>query len=318
MKICSEKEIAEIFLSPDFDNILIACHVNPDGDAVGSAWSLAAGLEKLGKKVKCFCSDRIGQDFSYISSRFQSGDFEIKKIVTCDVAAPEMLGEVDFADRINIAIDHHRINSIVADHKIVDADAASCGEIVLRILREMKIVPDEYMASALYTAISTDTGCFRYSNTCKSTFEAAAYLSDYAADGDFYRITKKLFETKSKKRMALEAYTASQCRYLFGEKVGFITFTSQDMERLGVQYWDLDPMINIIRQTEGVLVSVVAKEKEKDVFKVSVRSEEMFDAAEFCAQFGGGGHLRAAGCTINGNAKEVENALISALEKELN
>ena len=310
------EQVCRRFLDQDFDGILVACHRNPDGDATGSAFSLAYALRKLGKKAKVFCPDPFGSEFRYITKAEEEiPSFEPRFFVTVDVAAPEMLCDASFTDRIDVVLDHHRINTVSAPLKAVLPERASCGEIILEVILGLGLEPDEYLASALYTAIATDTGCFRYSNVTEETFRAAALLSRFGEKGAFYRINKDLFETKSRQRLALEAYAVDRMQFAAGGKIAYLSVSHAEQEKLGAAYEELDVLINVIRQVEGVEVSLVAKERGKEEFKVSVRSEKGFDASEFCRHFGGGGHIAAAGCTLNGNEKEVMGALLALAER---
>lgn len=301
-----------------FDRILVACHRSPDGDAAGSAFALSYALRKMGKQARVFCPDPFGEEFSYLTGEEENlAAFEPENVVTVDVASPEMLCSAPFAQNISVAVDHHRINTVSARLKFVDPEAASCGEIITDLIRKMDVPFDAYLACALYTAVSTDTGCFRYSNTTERTFLTAAFLSRYAAKGDLYRINKKLFETKSRSRVMLEGYGANAVSFCADGRIAYLSVPLSKQGELGVQYRDLDPLINVIRQIEGVEVSIVAKEREEGIFKVSVRSEEGFDASAFCAHFGGGGHFAAAGCTLQGTEKEVLSALLEEGKRRL-
>lgn len=312
------REIADILLEPGFDRVLVACHRSPDGDAVGSSHALAYALRKLGKQARVFCPDPIGSEFSYLTSAEEGlFSFEPEHFVTVDIASPEMLCGAEFTERIEIALDHHRINTVSSRVKYVDPAKASCGEIVLQLLRDMKLDFDRYLAHALYTAVATDTGCFRYSNTGEDTFLAAAFLSSFAEKGDFYRINKAMFETKSALLLSLESYAASHFKTDCSGRIAYLTLSAETQAKLGAAYSDLDTVINVIRQLEGVRVSMVAKERESGVYKVSVRSEEGFDASEFCRSFGGGGHVAAAGCTLTGTETEITSALLAEAERRL-
>ncbi len=312
------KTVADQLLEPGFDRVLVACHRSPDGDAVGSSHALAYALRKLGKQARVFCPDPIGSEFSYLTQAEEGlFSFEPEHFVTVDIASPEMLCGADFTDRIQIALDHHRINTVESQMKYVDPEKASCGEIVLQLLQTMEIAFDRYLARALYTAIATDTGCFRYSNTKEDTFLAAAFLSKYAQQGDFYGINKAMFETKSALLLSLESYAASHLKTACGGRLAYVTVSLDTQAKLGAVYSDLDTMISVIRQLEGVKVSFVAKERENGIYKVSVRSEEGFDACDFCRTFGGGGHIAAAGCTLMGTEAEITARLLEEAERRL-
>ena len=312
------RQIADMLLEPGFDRVLVACHRSPDGDAVGSSHALAHALRKLGKQARVFCPDPIGSEFSYLTGGEEGlFSFEPEHFVTVDIAAPEMLCGAEFTNRIEIVIDHHRINTVESPVKYVDPEKASCGEIILALLREMKVEFDRTLAMALYTAIATDTGCFRYSNTNENTFLSAAFLSTFAEKGDFYRINKAMFETKSALILSLESFAASNMKIHCDGKIAFLSLSAKTQKKLGAAYSDLDTVINVLRQLEGVRAAIVAKERGAGEYKVSVRSEEGFDASEFCKGFGGGGHIAAAGCTLIGNEEEVAARLLEEAERRL-
>lgn len=313
------KKIADMLQDPDFDRVLVACHRSPDGDACGSAHALAFALRKMGKCARVFCPDPFGEKFSYLTAAEEGlFCFEAEHFITVDIASPEMLCGAEFSDRIDVVIDHHRINTVSGKYRLIDPERASCAEIVLELLKEMKIPFDSYLAASLYTGIATDTGCFRYSNTNENTFLAAAFLSQYAEKGAFYSINKQMFETKSMLQIKLEAYAAEKMELFGGGKIAALSVSAEMQKKLGAVYSDLDHLINVIRQIEGVQVSLVAKEREAGEYKVSVRSEEGFDASEFCRFFGGGGHRAAAGCTLLGGEAEVMKKLLLKAEEILN
>lgn len=305
-------EIATRLQRPDFDRVLVACHRSPDGDACGSAHALAMALRKMGKLARVFCPDSFGAEFSYITEQERDLPFfEPEHFITVDVAAPDMLCGADFTDRIHVVLDHHRINTVRGEDKYVDPTSASCGQIVLELIEAMGVTPDRPMAKALYTAMATDTGCFRYSNTDKRVHLAVASLCDCVEAGDFYRINKALFETKSPLQLKLEGFALNRFSYAEGGRVAYLAVSLEEQRELGAAYEDLDCLIGVIRQPEGVLLAICAKEREAGTYKVSVRSEEGIDASAFCASFGGGGHIAAAGCTLYGTKEEVVSRLLA-------
>lgn len=319
MKQTSEfQSLIATLCDPAFDRVLIACHRAPDGDACGSAHALSYALRCLGKSARVFCPDPFPAKFEAIFRAEQDlGAFVPEHFVTVDIAAPEMLGGADFTDRIDIVIDHHRINTVTAPLKIVNFAYASCGEIIFDILEELGVTTDAYLARCLYTAISSDTGCFRYSNTSEHTFLCAAALCRAAHPGDFWQINRTLFETRTRTQLKLESFAAEHTRFLCDGRLAVLCVNLALMHTLGATYEELEILVGFIRMVEGVEVAIVLKEKEAGVFKVSVRSEETFDASGFCQEFGGGGHLAAAGCTIRATEEEAMSAVIFHAEKRL-
>lgn len=314
----NRNEVIATLKDPIFDRVLVACHRSPDGDAAGSAHALAYALRKMGRKARVFCPDPFGAEFSYLTeAERELPDFEPAHFVTVDVAAIDMLCGAPFGAQLDVVIDHHRINGVAAPVKYVNPEAASCGEILVDLIDELGVEWDAYLARALYTAVATDTGCFRYSNTTENTFLVAAKLSRYAEAGDFYRINKRMFETKSRLCLRLEADAANRVALAKEGRIAYLGVSLARQQQLGADYRELDTMINVIRQLEGVEVAIIAKEREPGVFKVSVRSEACFNAAEFCAVFGGGGHVAAAGCTLEGTEEQVLSALLKEAEGRL-
>lgn len=312
------KKAIEMLQDPVFDRVLVACHRSPDGDACGSAHALSYALRKMGKEAMVFCPDPFGEEFSYLTDEEKElAPFEPEHFITVDIASPEMLCDAPFVQKIDLVLDHHRINSVSGKEKIVVAEFASCAELVAELLMHLGVLVDAYLAKALYTGIATDTGCFRYSNVNEHTFAVVSRLYSVAEKGVFYRINKRLFETKSHLQVSLESFAAAEVRFAGKGALAYLLLSRETQKALKAEYRDLDCMINVIRQIQGVEVSVVAKEREEGEYKVSVRSEEGFDACEFCAVFGGGGHRAAAGCTLRGKGEDVMKTLVDEAERRL-
>ena len=177
----------------------------------------------------------------------------------------------------------------------------------------IKITQD--IANCLYTGISTDTGCFRYTNTTAETMRVAASLMDFGCNTAY--INKAMFETKSKNKIMLERAVYDTMKYCANGRCAIIHTTIEMIERLGIGDDEMEGLASIPRQIEGVLMGITMREKQKDFFKISVRTNENINASDFCAQFGGGGHPAAAGCTIEGDLATVTEKLVKAAEKFL-
>ncbi|MBR5295265.1 MAG: bifunctional oligoribonuclease/PAP phosphatase NrnA [Clostridia bacterium] len=305
-------EIAKMLLEPGFDRVLVACHRSPDGDAVGSSHALAFALRKMGKQARVFCSDSFGQEFSYLT-KAEEGlfPFEAEHFVTVDVAAPEMLPGADFLDRISLVLDHHRINTVEGKVKCVLPEKASCGEIILKLLQEMGVEFDSYLASALYTAIATDTGCFRYANVTPETHRIAAKLMECGANAA--EINVKMFETKTRTYAALERLALDGMQFFYDGKCALITITREMFAESGSDENECDGIAAISRQIEGVLVGVTMRERRDGTYKASVRTHNPVDASAICARLGGGGHHNAAGCQLPGTREEATKLLIDTI-----
>lgn len=296
----------------EHDNFEILTHAYPDGDTLGSGYALCLALQQLGKNARVITTD-LPKDFTFLLEGVKEQSFDAQTIVSVDVADEKLLGsnKESYSGKIQLCIDHHEINRVEAELKHVEADAAANCEILYRLFRLMNIDITKRIANCLYTGVSTDTGCFRYTNTTAETFRIAADLLEFGADTAY--INKVMFETKTKKKIALEREVYDTIEYCFDDKCAVIAVTNEMRRKLGVNDNELEGLASIPRQIEGVLVGITMREREEGGFKVSVRSDSNVNAAEFCARFGGGGHAAAAGCTVKGSLEEAKSKLLTAL-----
>lgn len=282
------------------DNFVILTHQNPDGDTLGSGFGLAMLLEKLGKKSTVICSDEIPKKYSYFTEFApQNADFEQDlTIVAVDVADVKLLGklEKEYANRVELCIDHHVSNIGYANSTYLDSDAAANCECIFDLAKELSVEIDKNMALALYTGISTDTGCFRFSNTTSKTHRIGADLMELGIDTA--EINRIMFETKSRIRVELEKMALDAMEFHFDDTCAIITVTREMYEKTGCKDEDLEGITSISRSIEGVMVGVTLREREEGGFKISVRTYPPIDASEICRRVGGGGHIRAAGCQL--------------------
>ncbi len=295
------------------DNFEILTHAYPDGDTLGSGYALCLVLQQLGKNARVITTN-LPKDFEFLLSGVKNQSFEAQTIVSVDVADEKLLGSnaERYQGRIELCIDHHEINRINAPLKHVEALAASNCEILYRLFSLMNIDFTKEIANCLYTGVSTDTGCFRYTNTTAETLRIGADLLELGADNAY--INKVMFETKSRKKIALEREIYDTIQYCADGKCAVIYVTNEMRKRLGINDDELEGLASIPRQIEGVLAGITMRERAEGGFKVSVRSDSNVNAAEFCARFGGGGHAAAAGCTVNGSLEEAKARLISEIE----
>ncbi len=300
----------------DHDNYEILTHAYPDGDTLGSGFALCLALQQIGKNARVITTN-IPSKFTYLLKGVKEQDFEAETIISTDVAADSLLGSnmEKYAGRIDVCIDHHGSNTITAKEKFVDRFAAATCEIVYKLFRRMKIKITEQIADCLYTGISTDTGCFRYTNTTSETMRVAAQLMDFGCNTEY--INKAMFETKSKTKIQIERAVYDTMTYCADGRCAIIYTTLDMFKSLDVGDDEMEGLASIPRQIEGVLMGITMREKEGGFFKISVRTNCGINASEFCSQFGGGGHPAAAGCTVEGTLDEVRNKLIEAAEKVL-
>lgn len=309
-------EAAADFLR-EHDNYEILTHEYPDGDTLGSAYALCLVLQRMGRQARVITT-ALPKDFEFLLKGVEAQDFEAQTVVSVDVADVKLLGKNKeaYEDKIDLCLDHHGSNKIEAGLRFVDAHAASNCEIMFRLFKLMNLEIDKLIANALYTGVSTDTGCFKFSNTTSDTLRIAAELLDLGADNAV--INKVMFDTKTKLKIRLEQEIYSSIYYCCDDRCAMIAATLDLQEKLGVGDGELDGLASIPRQIEGVAIGFTLREKARNVFKISVRSDSrVINAAKFCAQFGGGGHNEAAGCQIEGTLDEVRETLRRAVEREL-
>lgn len=305
------KEVANLILQ--HNNFDILTHNYPDGDCIGSAFALAHALKQIGKKARVITTDRQ-KKFEFLFESYSAPEFEREYVISTDVADEKLLGanRKEYEGKIDLCIDHHKSNVINAPYKYVDADSAAAGEIIYELIPLLGAEYTKEIADCLYTAISTDTGCFRYTNTTSRTMRIAAELIDLNCDSGY--INKEMFETKSKARVELEREILESMIFCADDKCAIIYTTREMTEGLGDD--ETEGIASIPRQIEGVKMGITVREKEKD-YKVSVRTNDGVDACAFCKQFGGGGHVAASGCTLKGDLQSVLDTLIEAAEKIL-
>ena len=315
MKTMTRAEAAEYFRT--YNDYTILTHRRPDGDTLGSAAALCLGLRKLGKNAWVLnpteSLDGLGWLLADITKDFADpGD----TIVAVDVAAPDMLPR-DFAElavKCRLRIDHHGSATPFGWAELVDADSASCAEIISDILELLEVEPDEDMADALYVGVATDTGCFRYANTNAHAFTVAARCA--AAGADVAGLNLELFETNSLAKLRLHAWIAENVK-LFGDgQLAIVAIPKAVEERLGVTDAELGNLSSYARSIAGVCLAATLRQGKYGETKISVRAVPGWDAAAVCERFGGGGHPGAGGATsrlsLEETAKLLEEYMLDA------
>ncbi|MDO4748184.1 MAG: bifunctional oligoribonuclease/PAP phosphatase NrnA [Eubacteriales bacterium] len=299
------------------DNFHILTHRYPDGDTLGSAFALCFALRTLGKNANVKISGKLPSKFSYLTENYCEQEFDCDYVVSVDVAAPSLLGELQehYGDKIDLCIDHHGSNSMVADNICVDASCAAASEIIYVLIKAMNVEITRDIANAIYTGISTDTGCFCYTNTTAQSHHIAAELIDLGCD--FSMINRINFETKTRAKLKMERMVYDTMEFYCGGKCAIIYTTLAMQKALGAGDDEMEGLASIPRQIEGVKMGITMREKEDGTFKVSVRTNDGINASEFCARFGGGGHVAASGCSIKGDLATAKYMLIKAAEEVL-
>ena len=316
-------EIADILSKQD--RILILIHASPDGDAVGSACALLRGLRKMGKRAAIKCADPIPAKFDYLFTGLcdvmpQADSFTPQLILSVDVADIRLLGSLkeEYRGKINLSIDHHASHVNFADIDYVDAGCAANTEIIYTLLLEMKADIDRDIANAIYTGLSTDTGCFRYRNVTWNTHAIASELIARGAEsGD---INQKMFQTRTRSQMEAELKVLKTMQFYFDSRCALIVVTQALMEETGLREEDVDAFVSKPREIEGVLVGIALKQRTgngEEGFKVSFRTNPPADASAIAGALGGGGHKGAAACLFNGTLEQAKRSVLKACEDYL-
>lgn len=299
------------------DNVSVFVHRNPDGDCLGSGYALCLILRKLGKRAQVISSDKMSEKFAEYFSKHDNPLFDAESFISVDVAAADLLGNnVDMAEKMLLCIDHHPSNTGYAQNRIVDSQAAATAEIVYLLAKELNVPVDKDIATAIYIGILTDSGCFRFSCTTPRTHRIAAELMEYVTD--FAEINRRFFAVKSKNRIAIEQSALSKLHYYEDGKIAVMPITVKMREESGAADDELDGVASIPCEIDGVEIGVTLREKEENAWRVSLRTASYANASAICAVFNGGGHLRAAGCTVYGSYEEAEEKIVNACKKELN
>lgn len=314
MKKLTINETAEWFKSRD--NFLLLTHIRPDGDTLCSAAGLAATLKKCGKTAYLLKNDGATERYlSYMGGYFAPEGYKYEYVVSVDIAGEGLFPENAeiFKGNVDLCVDHHFSNSGYAEESCVVAECAACGEIIYALAMALCGEIGSEIAKQLYIAVSTDTGCFAYANTTANTFRVAAKLTEAGAPN--VEINKKLFRTKTRGRIALEGMIISGIRFYHGGKTAVAVITQEMLKKTGVCQDELDDLASIPGQIEGVVSGVTVKEQENGMCKISLRTMQEVNASRVCAEFGGGGHPMAAGCTIDEKPERAGEMIAEAIER---
>ena len=304
MELISIKQAAAFLLG--CDGYLIYTHASPDGDTIGSATALALILRKLGKKANIFSIDGIPNKLSFLPTddifiENEPEDTSDYVLLSVDVAGPKMLGKAKNTS-FALSIDHHKVNTIDCEKLLVMSDRIACGEIIFKLLDELEVEIDKDIADCLYTAISSDSGGFRYDATKPETHIMAARCLEMGID--FAEINRQLFESKTTAQVNLIKTAYQKLELLNDNRFALVAITPEEMAQCGADENDFDCINSIPREIKGVLASAVIRQKT-DCVKVSMRSNTDIDVAEISKKYGGGGHYHAAGFSHYGSFDEA-------------
>jgi len=304
----SISEISEILIKKN--NFAILTHIFPDGDAIGSSCALCLALQKIGKNAMTVYGTEFSKKLNFVLDLVEKKEkFKPEVFISVDLSDKKLLGK--FSDyKIDICIDHHENNSVYAKNKY-NVKSASNTENIYELLKEMKIEIDNKIATCIYVGIATDTGRFKFSNVTKRTFEIMAEIFEKILN--FSDVNYRLFENNSKNFMIFQSELISRFEYFLDETCCILSIDLELMDKFNVSYVELDSISNLPLKISGVEVGIVIKQKNENIFKVSVRSFNG-EALKICKKFGGGGHKNASGFEIT-EFSDIENVKNYILKK---
>ncbi len=321
------REAADFLLARD--DYLILSHRRPDGDTVGSCAALCLALRAVGKRAWVYPNPQFTPKFmpylEGLTAEMQNAKCKMQNeddregvrctVVSCDVAARSLLPYGMEEAAVELALDHHGTNEGFAARTHADESRAACGEVILELLPLLGAPLTKEMAEALYVAISTDTGCFRYANVTDNTFRCAAAC--VAAGAEIYPINRVFFETKRRARLKLEARLIEEMEFFAEGRVAVSAIPDSLIAELGLTEDDIDDISGFGRSVEGVDLAVMLREVEGGRGKISLRASPAFNAAAICARLGGGGHPGAAGASVDGGIPAAREAILKAISREI-
>lgn len=312
MKKLTSSEAAEFLLT--HDNYCILSHRRPDGDTIGSTAALCRILRNLGKTAHILENDEVTPRYAWLHEGLTKpeaarGD----TLITVDVASPQMLPKAyeKYLGSIALRIDHHSAATSFTDQELVQPEAGACGEIIYDILMALWQDLDKDTADALYVAISTDTGCFRFSNTTDHTFLVAAACK--AAGAEVYRINQEIFETVRLTKLKMQSWIVENMKIFRDGKFALVALPKAVEEAIGVTEDDMENISSFPRNIQGICMAATLRETKDGGAKLSVRATPEYDATVIAGAFGGGGHRGAAGASV---AMSIEEAA-AAVEKAM-
>ena len=305
------------------EKILILTHKNPDGDAIGSSLALSYGLTALGKSVESVNIDGVPEALMWLEGaemilQRPTGeiDFDTYILLDCNEYVrtgfdPALVEGIPF----RIIIDHHPGVAPDPVRDLIDPASASSGQLVYEVLKALGADIPPSVAMDIYLAIHTDTGGFRFPNTDADAFKTAAAVTELGAIPS--HVAVMLMERENASRMKLLGLALGTLEVASGGRVAYACITKEMFDRTGTKEEHTDGFVNYPRSIDGVEVAMLFKEKDADVWRVTIRSRGLLDVSSIARELGGGGHRNASGATIPGKLKDVTAAMVARVTRGL-
>lgn len=308
-----------------YKKFLVTAHINLEGDSLGSQLAMKELLKGLGKTVHIVDSDSVPEHYRFLPGTDEvSNDIEksldFDAVLILDCPNIKRIGKVkELLDNKKpvINIDHHVSNENFGSINWVEPKASSAGEMVYKLFKEMGVGISKKAALCLYTAILTDTGSFNYENTSSATHKVASELLSYGLEPAV--ISENVYERRSVSDLKLLGLVLATLKLNKSGDIAYLEVTHKILKETGADLSKSENIINYARSIDKVKVAILFKENMKDGSKINVsfRSKGDFDVNELASHFGGGGHVRASGCTIDGSLQEVEKKVLAKAEESL-
>lgn len=309
-------------IAQDAKSIIVAGHIRPDGDCVGACVAAHLYLKKLYPDVEIYTYvEKLPAVYCFLDSEEtiftdRLPQQPVDLFIAVDSSTADRLGgaqQLFGKAKKTVCIDHHVSNLGYAGQNFIDSKASSTCEVLYGLLEEELI--DEKIAEAVYIGIIMDTGVFRYSCTSRKTMEIVGSLMEKGIP--FWRYIDECFYQRTYTQTQLLGRTLLTSMRLMEGQVIVATVTKRSLEFYGAQTEDIEGIIDQLRVTKGVEVAMLLQETDDQEYKVSMRSNNYVDVSKIAVYFGGGGHLRAAGCTMRGSVHDVVNNITEHIEMQM-
>ena len=318
----SQKELEKFKNFIDKANtIAISAHINPDGDALGSALGLRKSLELYGKKAEVIKISQVDDYLKFLPQlenyrEPSEKEYDLFIIVDCsEFDRIDNAIEICIRSKNVLVIDHHEGGSIKTDLNIIHSDSPASCELVYEIIKRLNLPIDKEIATLLYAGLVTDTNRFLYSNISELTFYTAADL--YKIGADFEMIYKNLYQNKEISKLQFENHLLNKVE--FKKPYALVGVRQKLCQEFGVQMGDSESVVNMLRDLKGIEVACLVKEYGENEYKISLRSKDYLDVSEIARNNGGGGHVRASGFTLNTDSMDKAlNIMRKILEEAIN
>ena len=299
------------------NDILILSHRRPDGDTAGCAGALCRALRQIGKTAYILENPEITKRYApLIVPCYPPEGFQPQFVVSTDIAEEKLFPDTAelYKGKVDLVIDHHRSNIGFGKKNLVRPDAGACAEVLYDVIMALGVKLTTDIAECVYIGVSTDTGCFKFSNTTAHTHAVAAACLTAGIDGG--EINRALFETKTMPRFQMERIIFDTMEFYEDGALAVALLWRADIDRTGADMDDLDSIASLTRQIEGVQIGITLTENKNGTVKASVRTTKEMDASAICKKCGGGGHIRAAGASFDCGMEQAKAAILKAAQEQ--